>query len=468
MSNTHRKIRVFVASPGDVTREREHLEKVVASLNRGIADRRGVFLELKDWRQVAPNMGRPQGVIFDQIPVESWDVMVGVLWSRFGTPSGAVNPANGMAYESGTEEEFAEAYRSWQASKKPHILFYRCLRPIDPTKLDPVQFGKVKNFFEQFDAVGGEHPGLYQNYVEPEDFKDLVREHLEDADRLDAKRKPSASVAESSLVPTARNRIRVRDSAIPSSPANPSFMPKISLDAKRKSAMSWRAFQPGNPSRSSASGASARPRCCIICCNWPLKSSAPNAAPPSSICCNPSARTQAGLLREIQRQLGVSGPADNLTGFAENLAKLNQEGVHPVVALDEIDLFVRLPGEFSQDFCEALRAIASAEHLSLLAASRVPLKTLHEQGALVSPLYNIMGTQKLGVFVPTEARAFVEHPRPGVRFAAEQVETILDKAGGHPLRLQILCWHVAQANADGRDDWDAVWEEADYEIDGML
>ena len=108
MSNTHRKMRVFVASPDDVKREREHLEKVVASLNKGLADRRDVFLELKDWRQVAPNMGRAQGVIFDQIPVESWDVMVGVLWSRFGTPSGAVNTANGLAYESGTAEEFSE------------------------------------------------------------------------------------------------------------------------------------------------------------------------------------------------------------------------------------------------------------------------------------------------------------------------------------------------------------------------
>jgi len=135
MSNTHRKICVFVASPGDVTREREHLEKVVASLNRGVTAKRcGVFLELKDWRQVAPNMGRPQEVIFDQIPVESWDVMVGVLWSRFGTPSGAVNPANSQAYESGTMEEFTEAYHSWQAEKKPHILFYRCMRDIDPAK----------------------------------------------------------------------------------------------------------------------------------------------------------------------------------------------------------------------------------------------------------------------------------------------------------------------------------------------
>jgi hypothetical protein len=76
-------------------------------LNRGLAERRGFFLELKNRRQVAPSTGRAQGIIFDQIPVESWDVMVGILWSRFGAPSGAVNPANCIAYESGTAEEFA-------------------------------------------------------------------------------------------------------------------------------------------------------------------------------------------------------------------------------------------------------------------------------------------------------------------------------------------------------------------------
>lgn len=465
MSNTHRKIRVFVASPGDVTREREHLEKVVASLNTGFADRRGVILELKDWRQVAPNMGRPQGVIFDQIPVESWDVMVGVLWSRFGRPTGAINPANGLAHESGTEEEFAEAYRCWQASKKPHILFYRCLRPIDPSKLDTIQIGKVNNFFNHFDAVGGEHPGLYQAYLEPEDFKDLVRDHLEMLidSPPNANPAPTLPIAASSVVSKPDSKFR-----------NPFITGHPILRAEDF-------FGREQPIRYVMARLTTRQSVSIVGERRIGKTSllhrllqlakekfGPECRTAFVDLLQPIARTQTGLLREIQRQLGVSDPEDNLTGFAENLAQLHQAGFRSLVALDEIDLFVRLPGEFNQDFCEALRAIASAEQLSLLAASRIPLKTLHEQGALVSPLYNIMGTQKLGVFAANEARAFVEQPRPGVCFTAEQVENILDKADDHPLRLQILCWHLAQANADGRDDWDAVWEEADYEIDGML
>ncbi len=467
MSNTHRKIRVFVASPGDVTREREHLEIVVASLNKGIADRRGVYLELKDWRQVSPNMGRPQGIIFDQIPVESWDVMVGVLWSRFGTPSGAVNRTNGKAYESGTEEEFTEAYHSWQASKKPRILFYRCLRSIDPITLDPVQFGKVKNFFEQFDAVGGEHPGLYQNYVESEDFKDLVRDHLEDLIDSTPNLNPAPPLPKGTLSNNSKPYLGPEF-------RNPFITGKPILYAEdffgREKEIRYALTRLSTLQSVSIVGERRIGKTSLLhrLLQLAVDKFGPECRTAFVDLLQPSARTQAGLLREIQRQLGVSGPEDNLAGFAENLVKLNQEGAHPVVALDEIDLFVRQPGEFSQDFCEALRAIASAEQLSLLAASRVPLKTLHEQGALVSPLYNIMGTQKLGVFSPTEARAFVEHPRPGIRFAAEQVEVILDKAGGHPLHLQILCWHVALANADGRDDWYGVWEEADYEIDGML
>src|SRR6266498_5031047 len=120
---TYKKLSIFVAAPSDVATEKERIISVVDQLNKGLADKLGIILEVKEWSQVVPNMGRGQQVIFDQLPVEQWDIMIGILWLRYGTPSGGINPE-----ESGTHEEFNVAYESWQKTGKPHIMFYQCTR----------------------------------------------------------------------------------------------------------------------------------------------------------------------------------------------------------------------------------------------------------------------------------------------------------------------------------------------------
>ncbi len=171
------RLRIFVASPGDVLDERERLRLVVDELNRTTADRLGLTLDLLDWRtHVAPCMGRPQQVIFDQLALEEWDVFIGILWSRFGTPPGATHPETGEPFLSGTEEEFTLAYQAWKETGRPQILFYRCLRPIPPS-IDTAQLQQVQKFFEGFEA-SGTYPGLYRAYEALEDFERRVREDL--------------------------------------------------------------------------------------------------------------------------------------------------------------------------------------------------------------------------------------------------------------------------------------------------
>src|SRR5450759_4663688 len=97
MSEQVQKIRIFVASPGDVGKEREGLKDVVQELNTTIAPYKGLALELVKWETHAtPNMGRAQGVINSQLG--EYDIFVGLMWKRFGTPTGKA--------EYGTEEEF--------------------------------------------------------------------------------------------------------------------------------------------------------------------------------------------------------------------------------------------------------------------------------------------------------------------------------------------------------------------------
>lgn len=178
-----------------------------------------------------------------------------------------------------------------------------------------------------------------------------------------------------------------------------------------------------------------------------------------------TARTPAALLAQIQHKLGVPDAATTLTGLAERLAALTQAGGHPVLAFDEMEMVIRFPAEFARDFFETLRAAAQAGHLTLLTASRISLQEMHEQGALVSPLYNIMGRLPLGPFTEAEAQEFVSMPRSGVRFSEEQVAEILRRGGQNPLRLQALCFHAAQANHERRGDWPEIWAEAEAEAE---
>ena len=180
---TETELRVFVASPGDVKDERDRLERVVHEMNvrGGAAHHAGVRLKLLRWEtDVAPDAGRPQGVVSDQLPPEDWDIFVGILWLRFGSDTGEIDPVTKQPYRSGTDEEFKAAYRLRESRGDgfPKVMFYRCTRPpADLLRFDLTQFARVQQFFEGF-LPGGQHPGLVQTYSAAEEFERMVRQHL--------------------------------------------------------------------------------------------------------------------------------------------------------------------------------------------------------------------------------------------------------------------------------------------------
>lgn len=176
-----RKLRLFVASPGDVGPHRDRVNQVATRLNRagGLADQLQVMIEVVRWEShVAPLMGRPQAVIIEQVQAESWDIFVGILWLRFGTPTGARSHERSEDFASGTEEEFELAYSLWKASERPRILFYRCMQPPENlAHIDAQQFGKVKSFFDRF-GPQGLTPGLYYTFVTWDEFEKKLEQDL--------------------------------------------------------------------------------------------------------------------------------------------------------------------------------------------------------------------------------------------------------------------------------------------------
>ena len=103
MPQTVTKVILFVASPSDVQQERDSTVEVVAELNKGIGRNLSLFVQRVTWEtHCYPAMGRSQGVINAQIG--DYDIFVGIMWKRFGTPTGQA--------ESGTEKSSTSLMRN--------------------------------------------------------------------------------------------------------------------------------------------------------------------------------------------------------------------------------------------------------------------------------------------------------------------------------------------------------------------
>ncbi|MGN6265024.1 MAG: DUF4062 domain-containing protein [Ginsengibacter sp.] len=170
MNSITKQFKVFVASPGDVSIERNVIPKVVAEINliiSAIAPEKGILLDLIRWEtHVHPGLGADaQDVVNQQLP--DYDIFIGIMWKRFGTPTSRAG--------SGTEEEYLRAYEKWKQDNKFPVLFYfsqkEIMIPNSSAELEQLQ--KVVKFKE--DLI---NKGLIWEYNNPEEFGDILRPHL--------------------------------------------------------------------------------------------------------------------------------------------------------------------------------------------------------------------------------------------------------------------------------------------------
>jgi len=115
-------IKAFLSSPGDVKDEREIVHQIVLKINsnEGRFHQPRFFIDLYRWeKDLISGWGTPQENINKQLKPDESDIFIGILWSRFGTPTGD--------FQSGTEEEFNSALSKWrQTGSAPRLLFYHC------------------------------------------------------------------------------------------------------------------------------------------------------------------------------------------------------------------------------------------------------------------------------------------------------------------------------------------------------
>lgn len=159
---------IFVASPSDVSMERDKLEEVIHVLNKTWSRKLGVRLNLIRWEtDTYPAIGDDaQSIINDQIP-DDYDLFIGIMWGRFGTPT--------KRAESGTIEEFQRAKARYDKDPSTiQIMFYFKDEPISPSELDPEQLRAIQTFRKSL----GEEGALYNTFNSLKDFEQYITMHL--------------------------------------------------------------------------------------------------------------------------------------------------------------------------------------------------------------------------------------------------------------------------------------------------
>ena len=154
-------LRVLIASPGDVPKERAAIPDVIHSWDAVHSHHLRVVLLPVMWETHAtPELGdRPQAIINRQL-VKDCDVLVGSFWTRLGTPTGQA--------ESGTVEEI----REFLAAGKPVLLYFSTV-PVALESVDVEQYTRLKAFMEECRASG-----LVAEYNSLAELRDRLRDDL--------------------------------------------------------------------------------------------------------------------------------------------------------------------------------------------------------------------------------------------------------------------------------------------------
>lgn len=186
MTTSYRIIKLAFCGPSDVLRERDVALKVVNEWNLNHGDALDAMVKFQHWStDSAPDMSeRAQAVINRQIIDES-EIIVAVLWSRFGTPSGVA--------QSGTEEEI----RRGMARGIRTMLYFSNLEATK-SQPDPAQLAKVAAFRSEMISAG-----LAGSFRSRREFESSFRTHLAKAvheilaEAKSKKPKPAAKKARS-------------------------------------------------------------------------------------------------------------------------------------------------------------------------------------------------------------------------------------------------------------------------------
>jgi len=153
--------RILIASPSDLAKEREAARDVIHEWNSVHAAEQEIFLEPVRWEShVVPELGdRPQEIVNRQI-VDGSDILIGVFWTRLGTPTGIS--------DSGTQEEIER----FLSTGKPVMLYFSEV-PVRLNSVDQAQYRRLEKFKKKCLSNG-----IVDTFGDLATFKKKLHDHL--------------------------------------------------------------------------------------------------------------------------------------------------------------------------------------------------------------------------------------------------------------------------------------------------
>lgn len=139
--------------------------------------------------------------------------------------------------------------------------------------------------------------------------------------------------------------------------------------------------------------------------------------------------------------------ANDRSGFARLMETCCQQGILPVLCIDEFETLFRHRQAFDDDFYDAMRALMDRNQMMLVLASQRPVDVYSQQQRLTSRFFNLGHTLRLGELSDEEADELVRLPaRAGgdAPPALNRRQQLLARRWGgcHPYRLQLVCTEI--------------------------
>lgn len=155
--------RVFLGCPGDLMSERSRLPRILETVNNLRAHSLGFHLEPIGWERVIPSIGRPQGLINQEL--QAADLAIVMFWNRIGSPSSTGST------KTGTMEEFELATKLHKAHSRPSVWVYFKT----PTSELDAQLEGVLAFRRQLEEG---RQLFFREYQTLDQWEEMLREHL--------------------------------------------------------------------------------------------------------------------------------------------------------------------------------------------------------------------------------------------------------------------------------------------------
>lgn len=161
-------LKILIASPSDVKEERRLCEDVIEEFNHSIGPSLNVVLMVLNWEKDSyPGLGADSQDVINRQLGEDFNIFIGIMWTRFGTPTGRA--------ESGTEEEFERAYRKCKEDPEQRaIMFYFSDAPVPPSQINTQQLSKINRFRSKLRRYGV----YYWLYTDRGAFPRLLLRHI--------------------------------------------------------------------------------------------------------------------------------------------------------------------------------------------------------------------------------------------------------------------------------------------------